>query len=201
MGSVGLPISLYWHILSYITLSQNQGIVFFFHIIVKFLLSNSLINSIIIGKGVGFMSNYKKIIVAIDGSKEAEYAFKEAIKIAKKNDSTLLLVHVIDLRTFATINAYDQSIVERADSYAQELLETYKEEAINAGIENVSIIIEYGSPKVKISKDIAQKYEADLILCGATGLNAVERFLIGSVSEYIVRHAKCDVLVVRTNKQ
>ncbi|CEE02298.1 MULTISPECIES: universal stress protein [Bacillaceae] len=147
------------------------------------------------------MSNYKKIIVAIDGSKEAEYAFKEAIKIAKKNDSTLLLVHVIDLRTFATINAYDQSIVERADSYAQELLETYKEEAINAGIENVSIIIEYGSPKVKISKDIAQKYEADLILCGATGLNAVERFLIGSVSEYIVRHAKCDVLVVRTNKQ
>lgn len=80
-------------------------------------------------------------------------------------------------------------------------METYKEEAINAGIENVSIIIEYGSPKVKISKDIAQKYEADLILCGATGLNAVERFLIGSVSEYIVRHAKCDVLVVRTNKQ
>lgn len=146
------------------------------------------------------MANYKKIIVAIDGSKEADYAFKESVRIAKQNDSALLLVHVIDLRTFATINAYDQSIVERADAYAQELLEAYKNDAIEAGIEDVNIIIEYGSPKVKISKDIAQKYEADLILCGATGLNAVERFLIGSVSEYIVRHAKCDVLVIRSNK-
>lgn len=146
------------------------------------------------------MANYKKILVAIDGSKEADAAFKEAVKIAKQNNGTLLLVHVIDLRSFATINAYDQSIVERADTYAQELLESYKEDAQNAGVENVSIIIEYGSPKVKITKEIAPKYEADLILCGATGLNAVERFLIGSVSEYIVRHSKCDVLVVRTSK-
>ncbi|HHQ0107144.1 TPA: universal stress protein, partial [Listeria monocytogenes] len=38
---------------------------------------------------------------------------------------------------------------------------------------------------------------ADLIMCGATGLNAVERLLIGSVSEYIIRHSPCDVLVVR----
>ena len=35
-------------------------------------------------------------------------------------------------------------------------------------------------------------------MCGSTGLNAVERFIIGSVSEAIVRHAECDVLVVRT---
>ena len=35
-------------------------------------------------------------------------------------------------------------------------------------------------------------------MCGATGLNAVERFLIGSVSEHITRHARCDVLVVRS---
>ena len=49
-----------------------------------------------------------------------------------------------------------------------------------------------------ITKDVAEKTVADLIVCGATGLNAVERFLIGSVSESIVRSAKCDVLVVRT---
>ena len=44
----------------------------------------------------------------------------------------------------------------------------------------------------------SKKIQADLIICGATGLNAVERFLIGSVSENIVRSAKCDVLVIRT---
>ncbi|MNG34045.1 putative universal stress protein [compost metagenome] len=44
---------------------------------------------------------------------------------------------------------------------------------------------------------MAPKYKIDLIICGATGLNAVESFLIGSVSEHIIRYAKCDVIVVR----
>lgn len=50
---------------------------------------------------------------------------------------------------------------------------------------------------MKIAKDIANNVKADLIICGATGMNTVERFLIGSVSESITRHASCDVLVVR----
>lgn len=146
------------------------------------------------------MATYKNIVVAVDGSKEAEYALKEAIEIAKRNEGTLFLTHIIDLRTFSTINAYDQAIVEKADKYAEEMLEGYKNDAINAGVKEVRIVIDYGSPKGKIPKDIAQKFKADLIVCGATGLNAVERFLIGSVSEHIVRYAKCDVLVVRTPK-
>lgn len=146
------------------------------------------------------MATYKNIVVAVDGSKEAEYALKEAIEIAKRNEGTLYLTHIIDLRTFSTINAYDQAIVEKADKYAEEMLEGYKNDAINAGVKEVRIVIDYGSPKGKIPKDIAQKFNADLIVCGATGLNAVERFLIGSVSEHIVRYAKCDVLVVRTPK-
>lgn len=51
---------------------------------------------------------------------------------------------------------------------------------------------------MEIPKNIAAKYEADLIVVGATGLNAVERLLIGSVSEAIIRHATCDVLIART---
>ena len=68
-------------------------------------------------------------------------------------------------------------------------------------MQNVNVIVEYGSPKTMILKDISKKLDADLIICGATGLNAVERFLIGSVSENIVRSAKCDVLVIRTPEQ
>ena len=44
---------------------------------------------------------YKNILVAIDGSQEAEWAFKKAIDIAKRNNAKLLLAHVIDTRTFA----------------------------------------------------------------------------------------------------
>jgi nucleotide-binding universal stress UspA family protein len=144
---------------------------------------------------------YKQILVAVDGSKEAELAYKKSVSIAARNNATLNLINIIDTRSFAAIEAYDRSIAERAQVFAENLLEVYKKEAIAGGVKNVNVIVEYGSPKTMISKDISKKIEADLIICGATGLNAVERFLIGSVSEYIVRSSSCDVLVVRTEEK
>jgi nucleotide-binding universal stress UspA family protein len=143
---------------------------------------------------------YRNILVAVDGSKEAAWAFKKAIEIAKRNKAALTMTHIIDLRTFATVEAYDRTISERANKFATELLESYKQQAIEAGVPDVNYEIDYGSPKVKIAKDVAKKFNADLIICGATGMNAMERFFIGSVSENITRYATCDVLVVRTEK-
>jgi nucleotide-binding universal stress UspA family protein len=143
---------------------------------------------------------YKNVLVAVDGSKEASWAFKKAIEVAKRNDAKLFMTHIIDLRTFATVEAYDRTISERAREFAEELLENYKYQAIEAGIKDVAYEIDYGSPKIKIAKDIAKKFDVDLIVCGATGMNAVERFFIGSVSEHITRYAPCDVLIVRTEK-
>ncbi|HLQ96184.1 MAG TPA: universal stress protein [Pseudogracilibacillus sp.] len=143
------------------------------------------------------MAEYKKIINAVDGSKASEHAFNKAVEISKRNSATLVLAHVVDTRTFATAEAYDKSLSERAEKYAQDLLNEYVENAKEAGVDDVSMVIKYGSPKVVIAKEIAPEYEADLIVVGATGLNAVERFLIGSVSESISRYAKCDVLISR----
>jgi nucleotide-binding universal stress UspA family protein len=143
---------------------------------------------------------YKNILVAVDGSKEAEWAFKKAVQIAKRNSASLLVAHIIDTRTFATVEAYDRTIAERADRFATELMEKYKKLATDSGVSQVQYVIEYGSPKIRIPKDLAKQHQIDLIICGATGLNAVERFFIGSVSEHITRYAPCDVLVVRTEK-
>ncbi|WP_017756106.1 universal stress protein [Calidifontibacillus oryziterrae] len=143
---------------------------------------------------------YKNILVAIDGSKESEKAFRKAVTIAKRNDAKLIIAHVVDTRSFATVEAYDRTIAERAERFANEILNEHKKTAETAGLQKVELIVEYGSPKVKIAKDIAPEMEADLIVCGATGLNAVERFFIGSVSEHITRYAKCDVLVVRNDE-
>jgi nucleotide-binding universal stress UspA family protein len=143
---------------------------------------------------------YQNILVAIDGSKEAEWAFKKGIEIAKRHNANLVLTHVIDTRTFAMVEAYDRTIAEKADILATELLEIYQSIALKAGFENVEYEIEFGSPKIRIPKDIAKKHKVDLIICGATGMNAVERFFIGSVSEHITRYATCDVLVIRTEK-
>ncbi|MCK1991841.1 universal stress protein [Peribacillus muralis] len=143
--------------------------------------------------------DYKKILVAVDGSEEAEWALKKAIYLAKLSDATLVLAHIVDTRNFPTIEAYDMTLRDSSDAFANELLEKYKAEAVASGIANVQTEVSYGSPKVQIPKDVAKKHSIDLIVCGATGLNAVERFLIGSVSEGIVRNSSCDVIIVRTN--
>lgn len=140
--------------------------------------------------------HYKSIVVAVDGSKEAECAFRKSIDVAHRNKGSILnIVNIIDTRSF---EAYERSIFDTAQQQSKELLNGYKAQAEAEGIENVKVIIEYGSPKSIITKELSNIVEADLIICGATGLNAVERFLIGSVSEAIVRSAKCDVLVIRT---
>ncbi|HLS08231.1 universal stress protein [Lentibacillus sp.] len=142
-------------------------------------------------------SEYRHIVAAVDGSEASEKAFRKALDIVKRNDARLILAHVVDSRTFATAEAYDRTLAERAEEYAKELVDSYVENAKAAGITNLARCVEYGSPKVKIAKDIAGNFGADLIVCGATGMGAVERFLIGSVSESITRYASCDVLVVR----
>ena len=143
---------------------------------------------------------YRNILVAIDGSMEVDWAFKKGIEIAKRNGARMILVHVIDTRSFAIIEAYDTVIGDRAEKQAKDMLEKYQQQAVESGLSNVQYEIEYGSPKIRIPRDIAKKHHVDLILCGATGMNVVERFFIGSVSEHITRYAPCDVLVVRTIK-
>ena len=141
-------------------------------------------------------NQYNSIVVAVDGSKEAEYAFRKSIDIAYRNEgSQLNIVNIIDTRYFG---AFDKAVAEEVKEQSRPILDRYKARAAAARIENVNIIVEYGSPKMVITKEIAKSVKADLIICGATGHTPVERFLIGSVSEAIVRSAKCDVLVIRT---
>ncbi|MET3682644.1 nucleotide-binding universal stress UspA family protein [Alkalibacillus flavidus] len=140
---------------------------------------------------------YHNVVIAVDGSKASDFAFQKAISIAKRNNAKLIISHVVDTRVYSTIEAYDRSVSERVQNDAWELLRTYQNRAEDEGVENVVTDLEHGSPKVKIAKEVAPKHNADLIICGATGMNTVERFFIGSVSEHITRYSKVDVLVVR----
>lgn len=141
---------------------------------------------------------YKNILVAVDGSNEATLAFKRAIQVAINNvGATLYVVHVIDTRTFAVYESYNREFAEQVNKRASEMLDKHEQQAINAGVTNIQKIIEYGSPKQVIAKDIPKNKVIDLIICGVTGKGEIERFLMGSVSEAIVRSAICDVLVVR----
>lgn len=149
------------------------------------------------------MSNhYQNIVVAVDGSKLSDYACKKAIDVAKRNEgSTLHIIHVIDTSVATSFDMLYDNMVELIRKHGEVLLDGYETQAKDAGVENVEKILTKGVPKQVLSKRLHELVQADLIICGATGVNAVEQIFLGSNTEAIVRHAKCDVLVVRTPEE
>lgn len=144
-------------------------------------------------------ANYHRILVPMDGSKESEAALTRAIELTLDagDEGILSILNVIDSRAFQNVASFDDTMVEAVSDETRKSLEKYKAQAIEAGVKNVDYLIEYGSPKSLIAKDVPNEVNADLIVIGATGLNAVERLVIGSVTEFVTRSAKVDVLVVR----
>lgn len=142
---------------------------------------------------------YSKILVPVDGSNEARLAFEKAIEVAKRNRAQVLIAHIIDTRVLQTPTGFEGNFNEEIQRQSENLFQEYRQYAQDHDFNDIDFVLEYGSPKVYISKNIPKDYQIDLIMMGATGLNAVERLFIGSVSEYVIRNASCDVLVVRTD--
>lgn len=144
-------------------------------------------------------NHYENIVVAVDGSQEAELAFRKSIDVAARNvGSTLHIIHIIDTSIVTSVDMLYENMIELVRKHGEVLLDNYETQAREAGVTNVNTVLIKGVPKTILSKKLSELVEADLIICGATGLNAVERLFIGSTTEAIVRHAKCDVLIVRT---
>ena len=135
---------------------------------------------------------YQNVMVAIDGSKEADLAFVKGVYTALRNESKLTIAHVID---------FDAEVYEELQVDAESLMKEYEKRARDAGVTDIHIVIEMGNPKTLLARTIPDAENVDLILVGATGLNAFERLLVGSSSEYILRHAKVDLLVVRESEK
>ncbi len=138
---------------------------------------------------------YKKILVPTDGSDYSFYAAEHAAYLAKTLGAKLYAVNVINFPLAFTAG------IHYAEGKAE--METTGREAVNKikalcdanGVECEEMIVE-GEPKSAIV-DVACKVGADCIVIGSIGMSALERVLIGSVSDSVLRHAPCPVLMVR----
>lgn len=147
------------------------------------------------------VQKYEHILVAVDGSYESELAFEKAVNVALRNNAELVLTHVIDTRALQSVATFDTYIYDKLEQEAKEVLSDLEKQAREQGIANIKQVIEFGNPKNLLAHDIPEREHIDLIMVGATGLNTFERLLIGSSSEYIMRHAKVDLLVVRDSNK
>jgi nucleotide-binding universal stress UspA family protein len=157
-----------------------------------------------------FMSIFPtKILLATDGSREAELAGRTAADLAKKTNSELHVVHAFGIAPvgppvypeatelqsveFEAENEERQRISEQR---AREVLETEVQKVRSGGgtVAEEHLIEGRVAPGIVT---VAEELGAGLIVMGSRGLGGIRRALMGSVSDSVVRHAHCPVLVVR----
>jgi len=143
---------------------------------------------------------YERILIAVDGSKQAEVAFNKAIDLAEAYNSDLYIVHVLETPSVAQQSAFDDTLRVQITQNAEEIIDEYVDKAKERGLNKVQRHLEHGSPKYVISSKIPEEYDIDLIIIGATGVGAFGRFLTGSVADGVTRNAECDVLIVRNDE-
>lgn len=142
---------------------------------------------------------YKNILVAIDGSEKAEKSFMEAIAAAKRNQATLHILYVNEVtgNYFGDFGFLTPNLQVELDEVAEKQMNEHRNLAIEKGLIDIETYILYGYPKTLIANFNESKEPIDLIVMGATGLNAVERALVGSTTSYVVNNAPCNVLVIK----
>ena len=136
-----------------------------------------------------------KLLLATDLSEASSSATDEAFDLASRLGARLLVVSVIDpgslLLPGGRFRARIDQVRERREQQAQALVERGRELGLD-----VSFLVWTGDPGDMIV-EAAEAERVDMVLVGSHGRGAVGRLFIGSVSEHVVRHAPCPVLVVR----
>lgn len=145
---------------------------------------------------------YQKIIVAIDDSETSRCALQEAAQLAKAHGARLCVLHVADEtllgmhnRTFSTTLNVDHAR-EAIREAGRKLLAEAK--AGLDGIDAETSLAEAAQQRVsEVIVDSAQQWGADLIVLGTHGRRGLQRLILGSVAEQLVRIAPVSVLLVR----
>jgi nucleotide-binding universal stress UspA family protein len=140
----------------------------------------------------------RKVLIATDGSENAEKAANFGVQIAELSGAKVYAVYVIDTTPYYSIpldEVWSKEVYEQLEKMGSEITSDVENTAKTAGLEAESLVLK-GDPAEKIV-NFAEEQNVDMIVVGSHGIGGFERLVIGSVSEKVVRHAKVPVLVVR----
>lgn len=146
-----------------------------------------------------------RVLFATDGGKQSDMAFAAIKRLSLADGDEIKLISVVDMALPMAIDLYggylpDTSDLEKAArENAVKIVESGAEKVRSfADPEKVQISTDvlFGSPESRIV-ETAEEWKADLIVVGSHGYSRWERLLLGSVSDSVVHHAPCSVLVIR----
>ena len=132
----------------------------------------------------------KKIILATDFSDISKDASSDALLLARTYKAELIVLHAFDINAWNAPSSYYfiEEARQRGKNVLKELAESFDLE--------VETIFTEGDPGHEIVR-IAEELNADLIVLGTHGYTGWKRFTLGSVAEFVVRHAPCPVFTVK----
>lgn len=138
---------------------------------------------------------FEKILIATDGSDKNKSAVEEAVKIARACGSTIYAVYVMDesLMKSAIEVPISEDLYRRIRDEGEKAINWVKE--IAQGV-NLETFILSGRPAHEIT-EFAEQKNVDLIVVGTQGKSGIERFLLGSVADEVIRTAVCPVLTIK----
>jgi nucleotide-binding universal stress UspA family protein len=140
-----------------------------------------------------------KILLATDGSREASLATRTAVDLADKTSSELHVTFVLrtqDAPDYESLGFYTEKPSEEVNVMGQRLLDEQVRQVEEVGGSVMGAHFRIGRPDQEIVS-VGEDVGAGLIVVGSRGLGGVKRALMGSVSDSVVRHAHCPVMVVR----
>lgn len=143
------------------------------------------------------MIAYDQILIPTDGSETSQRATEHAVSMAARQDATLHALHVVDGGPDSApdvgggLNAAD--LRERGE----ESIEAVRERAERAGVE-VETVVDAGVAYQSIVEYVDTN-DIDLVVMGTHGRSGIQRFLLGSVAERVIRTVNAPVMTVKTN--
>ena len=147
---------------------------------------------------------YSKILLTSDGSKNSEFAIQHALQIASDEGAEVIVLHVVDNKHLSNIHEdeigqtnfdeYTDKVLNHFEQVIKEL-EDKKDEKFRVKIRKLAL---QGRPCDVIIR-VCNDENIDMIVMSNSGKNKVDRFLLGSVTEKIIREAPVPVLVIPAN--
>lgn len=140
--------------------------------------------------------SFNRIILPVDGSESSDKAVEKSLYLAKKTDLPIISLYIIDMNIYSKTLSSDQVSEQWKAILSNEgdsILKDIKKRAEKHNI-NVKTRMLEGSPSEEIMNTAGKN---DLIIMGIKGKSAIDRILIGSVSENVLHHSSSTVMIVR----
>jgi nucleotide-binding universal stress UspA family protein len=137
---------------------------------------------------------FEKILVAVDGSKHSDAAFDVAVEMTRRFGSNLIVLHVFQGST-GPILVVSSAEEDTLKNEGETILNSYEKKIENLGLPNAIVLLAKGDA-AKRTLDTAKEQQCGLIVIGRKGKGMWDELLLGNVSQKVVEHAKCPVLVV-----